>query len=232
MNISNTNKDNSPKQDYSYDAEYVNMALPDGEAVRFKRVWSDYRFTDREVEMLMLGMEIRIKTAYTDGINGSLDWQEYNGYEYFGFAPWDAEAYSIHDAPFPIQWNSHVFTSEEQAVLRKGEKLLLVCTSNRTGSSYAVNVSYGLITGDTLNRWGIIPHFEEFERPACDFTRESCLFMPMFGGTVFSQREIQNVRQGGSIYFEGISKKGRDYTCRLTLELDKERNRWRLEPDF
>uniref|UniRef100_UPI00403EE44F hypothetical protein n=1 Tax=unclassified Siminovitchia TaxID=2837530 RepID=UPI00403EE44F len=51
--------------------EYVHMTLPNGEGVRFKCVWSGYRFSDDEVARLMAGYDIRIKTDHIDGIIGS-----------------------------------------------------------------------------------------------------------------------------------------------------------------
>ncbi|WP_078598697.1 DUF3945 domain-containing protein [Evansella clarkii] len=218
----------------NYDAEYVHMCLPNGEAVRFKRVWSGYRFTDREIELLIAGYDIRIKTAYTDGITGSLEWQEHNGHEYFGFAPWDAAGHDRKDAPFPIQWNGHNFTEEEQQLLRRGEKLLLVCQSNRSLTPYAVNVSFGFIpeNGPYPARWGIIPHFEEFDQPAEDFTRETCVFLPIFSGKTLPLRDIEQLRKGKSVPFSGLSRNGRPFRCRLTLELDETTSRWRLTPNF
>lgn len=222
------------KNNQDYEAEYVHMSLPNGEAVRFKRVWSGHRFTDEEVELLIAGYDIRIKTLYTDGVTGSLDWQEYNGQEYFGFAPWDAVAHKREDAPFPIQWNDHVFKEEEQAILRRGKKLLVLCESHRNLAPYAVHVSFGFIPedGPYPARWGIIPHFEEFNQPAHAFTRKTCVFLPMFSGKTLSLSEIERVRQGKSVPFEGVSRYGRSYQCGLTLELDHEHNRWRLTPDF
>lgn len=215
-------------------AEYVHMSLANGEAVRFNRIWSGYRFTDDEVAQLMAGMEIRIKTAYTDGIMGSLDWQEYNGYEYYGFAPWDAAVYERSDAPFPMQWNGHAFTEKEQAILRSGRKLLVLCESNRSLAQYAVNVSFDLIPeqGSYPSRWGIIPHFEEFNQPADHFTRETCVFLPVFSGQALTLEEIERLRKGYPVRFSGLSRKGRAYKCELTLELDEEADRWRLTPDF
>lgn len=216
------------------DAEYVHMSLMNGEAVRFNRIWSGYRFTDEEVARLMAGYDIRIKTAFTDGINGSLDWQEYNGYEFFGFAPWDAGVYEREDAPFPIQWNGHTFTEEEQAILRRGDRLLLVCESKTSRASYAVNISFDYIqeNGPHPARWGIVPHFEEFDRPADHFTHEMCVFLPMFSGQLLTHSEIEQVRKGKSVPFSGLSRNGRPYRCRLTLELDEVNNRWRLTPHF
>lgn len=219
---------------YGIDAEYVHMSLMNGEAVRFNRIWSGYRFTDEEMAKLMVGYDIRIKTDFTDGINGSLDWQEYNGHEFFGFAPWDAGSYERHEAPFPLQWNDHTFTEEEQAILRRGERLLLVCESKNSRASYAVNISFDFIqeNGPYPARWGIVPHFEEFDQPAGHFTRESCVFLPMFSGQTLSHSEIKQVRKGKSVPFSGLSRNGCPYRCRLTLELDEVHNRWRLTPHF
>jgi len=216
-----------------YGPEHVNMVLPSGEMARFNRIWSGYRFTDREVAALVAGMEIRIRTAYTDGIIGSLDWQEYGGYEYLGFAPWDAESYDRTNAPFPLQWNGYTFTAEEQAVLRAGERLLIVCTSNHTGRLYPVNVTFELRQEVGYpTRWAIVPDFEEFNQVACDIPRTHCSFMPIFGGKRLTIADITVLRQGGTIPFEGISRHGRMYTCVLSLELDKARNKWRLVPYF
>ncbi|MGX1195861.1 hypothetical protein [Metabacillus sp. SLBN-84] len=217
-----------------HEAEYVHMSLWNNEAARFNRIWSGYRFTDDEVALLMAGYEIRIKTAYTDGIVGSLEWQEYGGHEYFGFAPWDAASYEQKDAPFPLQWNGHVFTGEEQEMLRSGERLLLVCESNRSQAAYAVNVSFGFIpeNGPYPSRWGIIPHFEQFGEEAEQFTRTTCVFLPVFSGERLSHSEISRLRDGGSISFNGISRNGKPYRCELSLELDRASGRWRLTPDF
>ena len=230
------NKQEGPEDDeqVGYDAEYVHMSLPNGEAVRFKRVWSGYRFTDDEVALLMAGYDIRIKTTYTDGITGSLEWQEYDGHEYFGFAPWDAAGHDRTDAPFPIQWNGHTFTEKEQHILRSGEKLLLVCQSHRSLTPYAVNVSFGFISENSPYpaRWGIIPHFEEFDMPADHFTRETCVFLPMFSGEMLPLSDVRRLRKGKSVPFSGLSRNGKPFRCRLTLELDEVQNRWRLTPDF
>jgi hypothetical protein len=217
-----------------YDAEYIHMSLMNGESVRFNRLWSGYRFTDKEVEMLMAGYEIRIKTDFTDGINGSLDWQEFNGHEFFGFAPWDAGSYEREDAPFPVKWNDHVFTEEEQKILRRGERLLLLCESKNSRTPYAVNVSFGFIPKEGAHpaRWGIIPHFEQFDQPAELYSRETCVFLPKFSGETLSRSEIEMVRSGKSIPFSGLSRNGRPYRCRLTLELDEVNGRWRITPHF
>lgn len=227
-------EEQEPLESAGYDAEYVNMSLMNGESVRFNRIWSGYRFTDREVEMLMAGYEIRIKTDFTDGIIGSLDWQEFNGYEFFGFAPWDAVSYTRVDAPFPIRWNGHEFTDEEQESLRRGDRLLLVCESSKSRTLYAVNISFGFIPSEGVHteRWGIIPHFEQFDHPAEMYTRETCVFLPIFSGQALSQSEIKMVRSGKSIPFSGLSRNGRPYRCRLTLELDEINSRWRIMPHF
>lgn len=213
--------------------EYINMTLPTGEVVRFNRVWSGYRFTDREVEMLQENREIRITTKDTDGIIGSLDWQEFNGYEFLGFAPWDATAYTIENAPFPLHWNGHTFTTEEQAYLRRGNRLLLVCRARETGFLYPVHVSFGLRQEEGYpERWGILPHFEEFDQPSSDFTKETCRFLPIFYGKRLTITEIEQLRKGGSILFVGEDIQGEPYPCHLTLVRNAAMDRWQLRPEF
>lgn len=215
-------------------AEYVHMQLHNGEAVRFKRVWSGYRFSDRDVAKLIAGMEIRITTQFTRGMIGSLEWQSYKGREYYGFSPWAHQAYNRENAPFPLTWNNHTFTEEEEAMLRVGLKVLLVCVSNRSGSTYAVHVSFKWVTGKNgEEKWGIEPHFEEFNQPPSSFTRATCPFKPVFGDKTLTQAEIAHVRAGGELPYSGISKAGRPYNCYLALELDTSRGeRWGLIPRF
>lgn len=215
--------------------EYVQMQLPDGEPVRFKRMWSGYRFTDSDVARLMAGMEIRIQTNYSRGVIGSLEWQTFNSYDYYGFSQWSTHAYNRENAPFPLSWNNHTFTEDEEAALRAGHKVLLICPSKKFGTTYAVNVSFAIVTGlDGEDRWGISPHFEEFNLPATSFTRENCPFKPVFSDRILTQAEIAHVRSGGSIPYQGLSKKtGRPYNCHLVLILDKTNGeRWRLVPMF
>lgn len=214
--------------------EYVQMQLHNGEAVRFKRVWSGHRFSDREVAKLIAGMEVRITTQFTRGTIGSLEWQTYKGYEYYGFSPWAHEAYNRENAPFPQTWNNHTFTEEEEAMLRVGMKVLLVCISDRSGSPYAVHVSFTWLTDKKgQSKWGIEPHFEEFQQPPSSFTRETCPFKPIFATKTLTQAEIAHVRAGGAIPYQGISKAGRPYNCYLLLESDASRDgRWGLVPHF
>lgn len=232
MNVFNTpfNQDFIP--DTTADYEYVNTELPDGESVRFKRVWGGYRFTDADVDALLNAEDIVINTEKTKGVRGGLDWMTYNGHEYYGFAPWAAEAYTRDIAPIPTQWNSHVFTDEEIAGFRRGESVIVISTSSRTGSDYAVKTTFDLIQDGDNSRWGIIPHFDDFNRKADDFTREDCTFMPMFGGEVIPHDAVMALRQGKAVKFKGLSKKGNRYTCWLELRIDHKMRRWRIIPEF
>lgn len=222
-------------EDFKNDKEYVNTELPSGEVVRFNRSWGGHRFTEHEVSQLTNGMEISITTPYAKGIIGSLDWQTFKEYDFYGFAPWDAEVYSIDNAPFPTQWSGHEFTEGEESILRSGEKLLLLTRSKRTGNEFAVNLSFKMLERqdepDSF-RWGINPHFEEFDLPANEFTRKTCSFKPKFSDKVLTQDEITHVREGGMLKYTGTSKKGNEYSCNLKLELDYDRERWVLEPEF
>lgn len=224
------------KQVHSYTdmpSDYYNVVLPDGEVVRFNRIWGGYRFTDEETALLAAGYEVVVTTASYSGVRGSLDWLEYEGHEYYGFSPWAAEAYTREDAPMPLRWNGYVFTDTDKEILRNGGKLLVDSLSSDKELLYGVHLSYELLREDGYDaRWGIVPHFEEFGMPASSFTRETCLFLPVFAGVRMSQADIRVLRDGGEVKVRCRSKNGRQYTCRLALELDSVRDRWRLVPDF
>lgn len=215
-------------KDYKNDSEKVHMQLLNGDSVMFNRSYGSHRFTDNELELLMSGREIKLP----NGTIGSLDFLEYNGYEYYGFAPWDADSYNIKDAPFPKEWNGYTFSDYEEEVLRRGDKLLILAKSSKTGSHYGLHVSFGITMYDGNSKWSIIPHFDEFNQDPSDFTRLSCLFKPSFSGYDLSQKEIDILRQGKMVKFKGKSKTGSVYTCDLSLELDDELNRWRIIPNF
>lgn len=216
---------------YNNTKEYVNMTLPDGTTARFRRDWAQYRFTDDEVEQLMQGAEITINTDKYYGITGALDWQEYLGREYFGFAPNAARAYTIDDAPFPVMWYGHTFTEDERAYLRSGERLPLILTSERTGNDYAVNVTFRYMDDAPYGeRWGIYPHFDEFNMHPSEFTKETACFMPRFGDTQLSVEDIRKLRSGQKLKIRAMSKSGHDYEAYLKLTI--ERGRWRLKPEF
>lgn len=227
--------DTAPPSDGSDVPEYVHAQLPDGEPVRFKRTFAGHRFTDAEVAWLLAGADIVITTSYAKGVIGSLEWQTYNGYEYYGFAPWDAEAYTATDAPFPHEWNGCTFDAHDEAVLRSGARLLVVATG-RTGQPYGVNVTFEVVaspTGET--RWAIVPHFDEFDQPPEAFTRETAPFLPVFSGRRFTTEEVERLRRGAGIPFTGVSRStGRRYTCRVYLRLERRHGvlKWALVPVF
>lgn len=215
--------------------EYVHMSLPSGEPVKFKRVWSGHRFTDDEVDKLIHGMEVRIDTNYARGIVGSLEWQTYNGYDYYGFSPWDASVYPRDVAPFPVSWNGHIFDPDEERLLRMGRRVLVICTAKQSGREYAVSVTFELTTEKNVEKWRIVPHFADFDRPAHDFTRATCTFMPEFSGRRFTALEVEHLRQGRGLIVRAVSRRtGNPYTCRVVLAIDtyQGQTRWKLVPQF
>lgn len=219
------------------DVEYVHMTLPDGEAVRFNRSWGGYRFTDEEVAWLMKGGDIQFDTADWRGIRGGLEFLSYNGFDYYGLALWDARAYTADNAPFPVAWQQHTFTPSEERDLRAGKKVLLAAT-NDAGRLYGVHVSYHLSADGS--RWGIQPHFEEFEMSGQDFTRATCPFLPVFSDRVLTHEEILALRAGKALRHHGVSAKtGRPYRCTLHLRLEHGSGgffgtdaRWRVLAEF
>ena len=215
--------------------EYVQHVLPDGEPVRFRRVYGGHRFTDDELSRLTSGMDIAITTTYARGVMGGLEWRSYNGHDYYGFSPWDAEAYTRETAPFPLVWNGHVFDGTDERILRAGKPLLLAVT-NRAGRLYGVNVTFAIeASRDGGTYWAIVPRFDEFNRPAEDFTRETAPFLPVFGGKRLSTQDVERLRSGAGVRFEGVSRTtGRAYVCRLYLRRERKGGvtRWALVPEF
>lgn len=231
-------KENEQEPLLDTETEYVHMTLPSGEAVRFNRSWGGHRFDDEEVAWLMRGGDVVFDTETWRGIRGGLQMLSYNGYDYYGFAPWDARAYTTDNAPFPVAWQGHTFTETEERALRSGEKVLLAAT-NESGRRYGVHVSFRL-EPDAV-RWHLHPHFEEFEQSAHDFTRQTCPFLPVFSDRELTHEEIQHVRSGKGLRHRGVNQKtGRSYLCTLHLRLDRGTGgfmsgtdaRWRLVPSF
>lgn len=216
--------------------EYVLMSLPDGEAVRFSRTFGGYRFDDEEVDWLMRGGDITFDTEDWRGICGGLDWREYNGVSYYGFAPWDARVYTAKTAPFPVRFEGHVFTASEEAALRAGEKVLIAARGQK--GLYGVHVSYRLEVSEQRVHWGIVPHFEEFELPASHMTRETCVFKPVFADRILTHEEIQALRAGRALPHVGTGKNRRTYRCVLHLRrvngerFDGSDSVWRVVPTF
>ncbi|WP_078598340.1 DNA topoisomerase [Evansella clarkii] len=211
---------------------------PTGEKVRFNKEWGGHTFTPEEIEKLLNGDAIQIqatnqKTGKVQLVEGSLQQGEYKGKSFWGFQRKKADSYTRDTAPFPIEWSGYTFTKEDEKKMRAGEKVRIKAVSARTGKPFEVDVTFELREYKGNKSWGIEPHFEEREDPS-KYTRKNAPFKPEFSGYSLTKKEIEDVRAGGKIMVTAKSKKGKDFTCNLSLELKEFKGNkfWGLEAHF
>lgn len=213
---------------------------PLGKEIVFNKEWSGHTFTDEEVAKLLNGDMIEItavsaKSKKAFKVGGKLEESEYKGKRFWGFRPVFKEAadYTIETAPFPESWSGYTFTKADEKRLRNGEKIKIKAISAKSGKPFEVDVTFEIAEYNGVKRWRIVPHFEE-RKPASAYTRENAPFKPEFSGYKLTEKEIQQVRAGEKIMVTAKSKKGKTFTCNLSLEL-KEYNGhkfWGLEAHF
>jgi DNA topoisomerase-3 len=211
---------------------------PTGEKVRFNKEWGGHTFTSAEIEQLLNGDTIQIlatnqKTGKTQPVEGSLGQSEYKGKTFWGFQRKTADSYTRDNAPFPAEWSGHTFTKEEKEKLRSGEKIKIKAVSSSTGKPFEVAVTFELREYKGRKNWGIEPHFEPRKDPS-KYTRADAPFKPEFSGYKLTKKEIQDVRSGEKVMVTAKGKKGKSFTCNLSLELKEYKGNkfWGLEAHF
>lgn len=225
------------ESDIKIKAKHTGTFIPTGESVTFNKEWGGYTFTDSELDKLLNGDTIEINATSKSGkkftVKGSLGEGEYKGKKFWGFMMNKAEDETAKTAIFPKEWSGHKFTKDEEDRLRNGEKIKIKATSKKTGNDFEVDVTFEITEFKGNKAWRIKPHFEK-RKPASEMTRENCKFNPTFAGYTLTDEEIKQVRAGNKVMVTATSKKGKDFTCNLSLEL-KEYNGnkfWGLEPHW
>ncbi|MGX1195865.1 DNA topoisomerase [Metabacillus sp. SLBN-84] len=211
---------------------------PTGEIVRFNKEWGGHIFGPPEIEKLLNGETISFqakseKTGKVYTVEGSLGQGEYKGRPFWGFQRKEADSYTRESAPFPKEWSGYTFTKDDQAKMRAGQKVKIQAVSKKTGKPFDVMVSFELREFKGNKSWGIEPHFEPREDPT-KLTRANAPFKAEFSGYKLTKQEVQDLRAGGKVMVTAKSKKGKSFTCNLSLEL-KEYNGskfWGLEAHF
>lgn len=131
-----------------------------GDDIRFKRVWSGYRFTDAECEQLLAGNEITCndfvsqKTGKKFSARGKLALKEYNDKQYVGF---DVIEF-VHEDRIPDVFLEHKFTKKELEQLYAGEKIHVKGLKSSKGNQFDTDLTWGMRDN---GRMGLIFHFEE-----------------------------------------------------------------------
>lgn len=211
---------------------------PTGEKVRFNKEWSGHTFTDQEITKLLNGDTITIEatnqtTGKTQMVEGSLGQGTFKGRPFWGFQRKSAESYTRENAPFPKSWSGYVFTKEDQKRLRAGEKIKIQAISSKTKKPFNVEITFEIKEFKGNKSWGIEPHFTQREDPT-KFTRANAPFKEEFSGYKFTKQEVKDLRAGGKVMVTAKGKKGKSFTCNVSLEL-KEYNGskfWGVEAHF
>lgn len=215
--------------------------VPTGQKITFNKLWNGYLFTDAEIEKLLAGNTIsftvekkntKTKQVRKIPVEGSLEEREFKGRKFWGFQRKSADDYTLENAPFPKTWSGYTFTKEDEAKLRKGEKINIQAI-NKAKKTYDVDVTFEIKEFKGNKSWGIQPHFEE-RKPASSYTRENAPFTPVFAKYKLTESEVEDVRAGGKVMVTGISQKGKEFTCNVSLEIKeyKGTKSWGLVPHF
>lgn len=210
--------------------------VPTGESVTFNIEWGGHTFTTDEIKRLLAGETISFTATSASGnqlqVEGMLGKGEYKGRAFWGFQRKPSTDYSRENAPFPTSWGRYTFTDLDEKRLRAGEKIKIKAIS-KTGNPYEVDVTFELKEYKGNKIWGIEPHFEERPAPST-FTRENAPFKAEFSGYTLTPEEIKEVRSGGKVMVTAKSKKGKSFTCNLSLELKTYNGKtfWGLEAHF
>lgn len=106
---------------------------------KFKRIWSDYKFSDEECKALANGDTIEIqavsaKTGNPFKCKGKLEVQTYNGRKFLGFKM---------QIDFPEKWCEHKFTDEEKEKLLAGKSINITdAVSAKSGNKFSCTLKY------------------------------------------------------------------------------------------
>lgn len=131
-----------------------------GEAVKSKRVWSGYRFTDDECERLLSGEEIEIeavssRTGKPFKCVGKLANLTYNGVSYVGFervrfvneGAGPGNPVPDGETPGPDGWCRYTFTDEERSDLLAGKTIRVIKKFiGQSGRAFSAEVRWNAAT--------------------------------------------------------------------------------------
>lgn len=209
---------------------------PTGERIQFNIDWSGHRFTDKEIESLLNGEDIRIdaisnksKKAFT--VDGKLGESEYKGKKFWGFQPEfkNADDYDITTAPFPKEWSGYKFKQTDEVKLRLGEEISITAIS-KAKKPFDVDVTFGISEYNGNKGWRIIPHFKK----ADDFDIKSAKFPKEWSGHKFTKAEEDKLRDGKTINIKAISKVKKPYEVDVSFGIDeyKGNKSWKIIPHF
>lgn len=144
--MGNVNTSFTPKE------KVTGVYQPTAEQISFNKEWSSHKFTDDEISKLLAGETISFQATAKNGnayvARGSLQKQEFNGHEFWGFA--------LAQNSVPQSWAGHTFTQEEIDTLQNGGSVYVTdCVSKKSGKAFACTLSWGEEDGKKK----LIPNF-------------------------------------------------------------------------
>lgn len=125
--------------DFVQKDKYEGVYLPTAERIKFNIEWSGHRFTEEECLALLAGDSITfqahsVRKGKDFTAHGKLEFQSFNGHEYWGFKLSDA---------VPDSFAGHTFTEDEKQQLEKGEYVHAEdFVSKKTGKFFAADAVY------------------------------------------------------------------------------------------
>lgn len=113
------NRNNESKKNNYIEKEKAGKGAifePTGEVIKdgFNRKWGGHRFTDEEVEQLLSGNEIKIRTKNDNEIIGRLEKRIYKKKRFWGF-----------QIGIPEKTAGHLWSEDERQLLYNGEELII-----------------------------------------------------------------------------------------------------------
>ena len=127
------------QQKFPEKEKYSGTYKPTNKEIKFNRVWSTHRFTDKECKLLLEGEEIRFKALSKAGkeyeARGCLQEQEYNGRKFWGFK-------LNTDKSIPDIFNGHQFSDKEKKDLEKGKTIYVIDLISKAGKNYSAYLKF------------------------------------------------------------------------------------------
>lgn len=204
-----------------------------GKTVSIKTEWSGHIFTGEELGKLFDGETIEFTAISKAGklykVSGKLEEQEFEDAKFVGFKPNfddkkdDSEKFEgiwkDHPVSIKREWGGHRFTDAEVTDLLAGKTIEFEATS-KAGNTY---IAKGKIDNQEFNGNKFIGFKPIFEQNSADkvsgvWRGRDIKFKREWGGHKFTDEECTKLLSGETIEFAAVSKAGKDYTARGSLE--------------
>lgn len=171
--------------------------------VQIPHAFEGYSFTQSEVEAMLNGAILTIRTSKRDGVQVFID-RTYVTYQKetpcFHIMESHISAYDFKEgiggsAYIPLHFLGHTFLEEELIALRAGETIMCSFLAKSGKSYYPCRVR--LTRDEERNRFGFDLLTHEFSLPS--YTAQNALFHPMIYDVTLTPAEVQSLRDGAFV---------------------------------